>query len=191
MSPVGYFIERKKKQSSRWMRLNFDLCKETTFEPKKMIEGVAYEVRIFAVNAVGISKPSMPSKPFVPLGESREMCLCHGNHCPRFWLLPSHLWLEQTRGLLRGVYELEMVRSNVLSKKPKNDIGRIEYLPNAGPGIHYQNSNDSCGWLQFPLPSESLDTWPLSICPEDITQHLAVNTGTKTNRSVQWSTLEN
>ncbi|KAM9073864.1 myosin-binding protein C, slow-type isoform 3-T3 [Megaptera novaeangliae] len=64
---LGYFIERKKKQSSRWMRLNFDLCKETTFEPKKMIEGVAYEVRIFAVNAVGLSKPSMPSKPFVPL----------------------------------------------------------------------------------------------------------------------------
>uniref|UniRef100_A0A8C0J5R2 Myosin-binding protein C, slow-type n=1 Tax=Chelonoidis abingdonii TaxID=106734 RepID=A0A8C0J5R2_CHEAB len=67
-SPIlGYFIERKKKQSSRWMRLNFDLCKETTFEPKKMIEGVAYEVRVFAVNAVGISKPSMPSKAFVPL----------------------------------------------------------------------------------------------------------------------------
>ncbi|XP_049740129.1 myosin-binding protein C, slow-type isoform X2 [Elephas maximus indicus] len=64
---LGYFIERKKKQSSRWMRLNFDLCKETTFEPKKMIEGVAYEVRIFAVNAVGMSKPSMPSRPFVPL----------------------------------------------------------------------------------------------------------------------------
>uniref|UniRef100_A0A8C4JWL6 Myosin-binding protein C, slow-type n=1 Tax=Dromaius novaehollandiae TaxID=8790 RepID=A0A8C4JWL6_DRONO len=67
-SPIlGYFIERKKKQSSRWMRLNFELCKETTFEPKKMIEGVAYEVRVFAVNAIGISKPSMPSKAFVPL----------------------------------------------------------------------------------------------------------------------------
>lgn len=65
----GYFIERKKKQSSRWMRLNFDLCKETTFEPKKMIEGVPYEVRIFAVNAIGVSKPSAPSKPFIPLGE--------------------------------------------------------------------------------------------------------------------------
>lgn len=51
------------------MRLNFELCKETTFEPKKMIEGVAYEVRVFAVNAIGISKPSMPSKSFVPLGK--------------------------------------------------------------------------------------------------------------------------
>lgn len=66
---IGYFIERKKKQSSRWMRLNFELCKETTFEPKKMIEGVAYEVRVFAVNAIGTSKPSMPSKSFVPLGK--------------------------------------------------------------------------------------------------------------------------
>ncbi|XP_068133067.1 myosin-binding protein C, slow-type isoform X21 [Hyperolius riggenbachi] len=64
---LGYFIERKKKQSSRWMRLNFDLCKDTFFEPKKMIEGVAYEVRVFAVNSIGISKPSLPSKPFVPL----------------------------------------------------------------------------------------------------------------------------
>nr|XP_033808221.1 myosin-binding protein C, slow-type isoform X2 [Geotrypetes seraphini] len=64
---LGYFIERKKKQSSRWMRLNFDLSKETTFEPKKMIEGVAYEVRVFAVNSIGTSKPSLPSKAFVPL----------------------------------------------------------------------------------------------------------------------------
>ncbi|XP_030071136.1 myosin-binding protein C, slow-type isoform X4 [Microcaecilia unicolor] len=64
---LGYYIERKKKQSSRWMRLNFDLCKETTFEPKKMIEGVAYEVRVFAVNSIGSSKPSLPSKAFVPL----------------------------------------------------------------------------------------------------------------------------
>ncbi|XP_078531356.1 myosin-binding protein C, slow-type isoform X12 [Lissotriton helveticus] len=64
---LGYFIERKKKQSSRWMRLNFDLIKETAFEPKKMIEGVAYEVRVFAVNSIGTSKPSAPSKPFVPL----------------------------------------------------------------------------------------------------------------------------
>lgn len=54
------------------MRLNFDLIKETSFEPKKMIEGVPYEVRIFAVNAIGVSKPSEPSKAFTPLGEYPE-----------------------------------------------------------------------------------------------------------------------
>uniref|UniRef100_A0A673KC94 Myosin-binding protein C, slow-type n=1 Tax=Sinocyclocheilus rhinocerous TaxID=307959 RepID=A0A673KC94_9TELE len=62
-SPIlGYFIERKKKQSSRWMRLNFDLCKETTFEPKKMIEGVPINtnhylhlIRLLAVT----SEPTM------------------------------------------------------------------------------------------------------------------------------------
>ncbi|XP_055367197.1 myosin-binding protein C, slow-type isoform X2 [Betta splendens] len=72
-SPIlGYFIERKKKQSSRWMRLNFDLIKETSFEPKKMIEGVPYEVRIFAINAIGVSKPSEPSKAFTPLAVTSE-----------------------------------------------------------------------------------------------------------------------
>ncbi|XP_056434848.1 myosin-binding protein C, slow-type isoform X6 [Gadus chalcogrammus] len=75
-SPIlGYFVERKKKQSSRWMRLNFDLIKETTFEPKKMIEGVPYEVRVFAVNAIGVSKASEPSKAFVPLAVTSEPTL--------------------------------------------------------------------------------------------------------------------
>ncbi|KAM9672691.1 myosin-binding protein C, slow-type isoform 2-T2 [Trichechus inunguis] len=96
-SPIlGYFIERKKKQSSRWMRLNFDLCKETTFEPKKMIEGVAYEVRIFAVNAVGISKPSMPSKPFVPLAVTSPPTLLAvdsvtDNSVTMKWRPPDHI----------------------------------------------------------------------------------------------------
>ncbi|RXN08341.1 myosin-binding cardiac-type isoform X1 [Labeo rohita] len=64
---VGYVLERKKKKSYRWMRLNFDPYKETTFEAKKMIEGVAYEMRIYAVNAIGMSRPSAASQPFVPV----------------------------------------------------------------------------------------------------------------------------
>ncbi|XP_072408103.1 myosin-binding protein C, slow-type isoform X9 [Chiloscyllium punctatum] len=80
-SPIlGYIIERKKKQSSRWMRLNFDLCKEMTFEPKNMIEGIPYEVRVFAVNTIGMSKPSEPSKAFIPLAPTSEPTLlaCDG-----------------------------------------------------------------------------------------------------------------
>ncbi|XP_044136592.1 myosin-binding protein C, slow-type isoform X16 [Bufo gargarizans] len=93
---LGYFIERKKKQSSRWMRLNFELCKETNFEPKKMIEGVAYEVRIFAVNSIGISKPSMPSKPFVPLAvtSAPTMLTVDGvtdNTVTMKWRPPDHI----------------------------------------------------------------------------------------------------
>merc|ERR1719244_640879 len=37
-----------------------------------MIEGVPYEGRIFAVNAIGVSKPSDPSKAFVPLAVTSE-----------------------------------------------------------------------------------------------------------------------
>lgn len=65
----GYVLERKKKKSYRWMRLNFDPYKETTYEAKRMIEGVAYEMRVYAVNAIGMSRPSAASQPFVPVGE--------------------------------------------------------------------------------------------------------------------------
>nr|XP_032834097.1 myosin-binding protein C, slow-type-like isoform X2 [Petromyzon marinus] len=69
---LGYVIERKKKQSQRWMRLNFDVWKELTYEAKAMMEGVPYEMRICAVNAIGMSLPSEPSKPFVPLAPTSE-----------------------------------------------------------------------------------------------------------------------
>lgn len=65
----GYLMERKKKGSSRWTKLNFDVYEETTYEAKRMIEGVLYEMRVFAVNGVGISAPSVHSKPFMPIGE--------------------------------------------------------------------------------------------------------------------------
>ena len=52
------------------MRLNFDPYPDTTFEAKRMIEGVAYEMRVYAVNAIGMSRHSAASQPFVPVGES-------------------------------------------------------------------------------------------------------------------------
>lgn len=64
----GYLMERKKKGSMRWMKLNFELFTETTYESTKMIEGVFYEMRVFAVNAIGVSQPSQNTKPFMPIG---------------------------------------------------------------------------------------------------------------------------
>ncbi|XP_040265140.1 myosin-binding protein C, cardiac-type isoform X1 [Bufo bufo] len=72
MPITGYVLERKKKKSYRWMRLNYDLVKELTYESKRMIEGVIYEMRIYAVNAIGMSLPSQPSQPFMPIAPTSE-----------------------------------------------------------------------------------------------------------------------
>ncbi|XP_021091419.2 myosin-binding protein C, fast-type [Mesocricetus auratus] len=64
---TGYLMERKKKGSQRWMKLNFEVFTETTYQSTKMIEGVLYEMRVFAVNAIGVSQPSMNTKPFMPI----------------------------------------------------------------------------------------------------------------------------
>nr|XP_023406679.1 myosin-binding protein C, cardiac-type [Loxodonta africana] len=69
---LGYILERKKKKSFRWMRLNFDLLRELTLEAQRMIEGVVYEMRVYAVNAIGMSRPSPASQPFMPIGPPSE-----------------------------------------------------------------------------------------------------------------------
>ncbi|XP_061910864.1 myosin binding protein Cb [Entelurus aequoreus] len=68
----GYLMERKKKGSSRWTKLNFDVYESTTYEAKRMIEGVLYEMRVFAVNSIGLSPPSPTSKPFMPIAPTSE-----------------------------------------------------------------------------------------------------------------------
>ena len=52
------------------MRLNFDPFPGTTYNAKRMIEGVEYEMRVYAVNGIGMSRHSAASQPFVPVGES-------------------------------------------------------------------------------------------------------------------------
>lgn len=73
---LGYLMERKKKGSSRWTKLNFDVYEKTTYEAKRMIEGILYEMRVFAVNGIGISAPSLNSKPFMPIGENILLFSC-------------------------------------------------------------------------------------------------------------------
>ncbi|XP_064432688.1 myosin-binding protein C, cardiac-type [Mirounga angustirostris] len=69
---LGYILERKKKKSYRWMRLNFDLLRELSHEARRMIEGVVYEMRVYAVNTIGMSRPSPASQPFMPIGPPSE-----------------------------------------------------------------------------------------------------------------------
>ncbi|XP_036088599.1 myosin-binding protein C, fast-type [Rousettus aegyptiacus] len=69
---TGYLMERKKKGSHRWMKLNFEVFPETTYESTRMIEGVLYEMRVFAVNAIGVSQPSVNTKPFMPIAPTSE-----------------------------------------------------------------------------------------------------------------------
>ncbi|XP_072348369.1 myosin binding protein Ca [Scyliorhinus torazame] len=75
---TGYLLERKKKTSMRWMKLNFDPLQATTFTASRMIEGCAYEMRVYAVNGIGMSQPSMSSRTFMPLavpGEPVHLCV--------------------------------------------------------------------------------------------------------------------
>ncbi|XP_069766038.1 myosin-binding protein C, fast-type-like [Narcine bancroftii] len=69
---TGYLLERKKKTSSRWMKLNFETLQERSFTATRMIEGCVYEMRVFAVNGIGTSLPSISSRPFTPLGPTSE-----------------------------------------------------------------------------------------------------------------------
>ncbi|KAM5209419.1 myosin-binding protein C, fast-type isoform 3-T3 [Hipposideros larvatus] len=69
---TGYLVERKKKGSHRWMKVNFEVFTETTYESTRMIEGVLYEMRVFAVNAIGVSQPSVNTKPFMPIAPTSE-----------------------------------------------------------------------------------------------------------------------
>ncbi|XP_068026516.1 LOW QUALITY PROTEIN: myosin-binding protein C, fast-type-like, partial [Melanerpes formicivorus] len=69
---TGYLIERKKKGSMRWMKLNFEVLQATSFEASRMIEGVLYEMRVFAVNAIGVSQPSLNTQPFMPIAPTSE-----------------------------------------------------------------------------------------------------------------------
>uniref|UniRef100_A0A8V5GTE0 Uncharacterized protein n=1 Tax=Melopsittacus undulatus TaxID=13146 RepID=A0A8V5GTE0_MELUD len=69
---TGYLLERKKQGSQRWVKLNFEPLPGTTFESQRMLEGVLYEMRVLAVNAIGVSPPSMNTRPFMPIGERGE-----------------------------------------------------------------------------------------------------------------------
>nr|XP_029495326.1 myosin-binding protein C, cardiac-type-like isoform X2 [Oncorhynchus nerka] len=100
---IGYVLERKKKKSYRWMRLNFDPYTDTTYEAKRMIEGVEYEMRVYAVNAIGMSCHSAASQPFIPVAPTSEpVGLCVDDISDTTislkWRTPEHLGSSELHG---------------------------------------------------------------------------------------------
>ena len=68
----GYIIERKEVRAERWVRANKNAVTMQRYRSTGLIEGLEYEHRITAINARGLSKPSLLSKPAVatdPIGE--------------------------------------------------------------------------------------------------------------------------
>ena len=58
-SPItGYFIERSSGYSSRWTKVNKNATTELELNLNDLSEGTEYNLRVCAVNAAGVGKPS-------------------------------------------------------------------------------------------------------------------------------------
>ncbi len=65
-SPIlGYHVERKTKDSTRWVKCTKELVTELTYKVTDLLEGNEYEFRVFAENKVGPGEPSSPTPPIV------------------------------------------------------------------------------------------------------------------------------
>ncbi|CAB1339298.1 unnamed protein product [Coregonus sp. 'balchen'] len=104
-TPLSQMVATRslKKKSYRWMRLNFDPYTDTTYESKRMIEGVEYEMRVYAVNAIGMSRHSAASQPFIPVAPTSEpVGLCVDDISDTTislkWRTPEHLGSSELDG---------------------------------------------------------------------------------------------
>jgi hypothetical protein len=66
-------MERKKVKSDRWIRLNVKLATFHNALSRRMVEGIAYQIRVIAVNECGIGEPSPMSEQFVPMAPTSEV----------------------------------------------------------------------------------------------------------------------
>ena len=65
-SPViGYMVERKPVDSTRWTKINRKSVTDTMYTAMDLVEGSKYQFRVSAENAAGIGKPCQPTTPIL------------------------------------------------------------------------------------------------------------------------------
>ena len=69
----GYYLERKKVTSDRWVRLNMKLTEFHNYLARRMVEGNKYQIRVTAVNECGVGEASGNSEVFMPLAPTSEV----------------------------------------------------------------------------------------------------------------------
>lgn len=75
---IGYTVERKDTESTRWSKVNRELVTETTLIVTELIERTEYQFRIFAVNKAGPGPASEPSDEYMakpPYGKDILFCI--------------------------------------------------------------------------------------------------------------------
>ncbi|KAK7887070.1 hypothetical protein WMY93_026691 [Mugilogobius chulae] len=65
-APVqGYYLDKKDVEADMWREVNETTVKERKLKVSNLTSGNFYQFRVFAMNVVGVGKPSEPSEPFI------------------------------------------------------------------------------------------------------------------------------
>uniref|UniRef100_A0A3B5LNG1 Myosin binding protein C, fast type b n=1 Tax=Xiphophorus couchianus TaxID=32473 RepID=A0A3B5LNG1_9TELE len=124
---------------------------------------ILYEMRVFAVNSIGLSQPSLNSKPFMPIGRF--------NNCLHFIFLSLHLSFPVGLTLLFAGPVTYSVESLVLSPSaPTSEPTRLT--------VHdVTDSTCSLRWLApEKIGAGGLDGYVIEYCKEGDTEWVAANT---------------
>ena len=70
---IGYIVERKKSGNANWVRINNDLIQHHNYLVRRLVDGATYQLRVCAVNKVGISEPCPATDSFTPLAAPQNI----------------------------------------------------------------------------------------------------------------------
>ena len=91
-SPItGYQLERLDISGRSWLPVNKEPISDTSYRVKELREGVQYEFRVRALNALGMGEPSPSSEPFIcghSIGEGI------GNYYYNYYCIDRRIYLN-------------------------------------------------------------------------------------------------